>query len=95
MAHPAPGTPGADHKLRGAPRHPGGTFMNPALQGLLTIVIGVGGCIGYFFLSNQILDKVIFPPSGPNAGRDSLSPKPPLFYPYTILASDILQVGQV
>ena len=22
--------------------------MNPALQGLLTIVIGVGGCIGYF-----------------------------------------------
>ena len=44
--------------------------MNPALQGLLTIVIGVGGCIGYFFLSNQILDKVIFPPSGPNAGRN-------------------------
>ena len=45
--------------------------MNPALQGLLTIVIGVGGCIGYFFLSNLILDKVIFPPTGPNAGRNS------------------------
>ena len=44
--------------------------MNPALQGLLTIVIGVGGCIGYFFLSNLILDKVIFPPTGPNAGRN-------------------------
>jgi alpha-glucoside transport system permease protein len=33
--------------------------MNPALQGLLTIIVGVGGCIGYFFFSNQILDKVL------------------------------------
>jgi len=44
--------------------------MNPALQGVVTIILGVGGCIGYFFLSNQILDKVVFPPSGPNAGRN-------------------------
>jgi alpha-glucoside transport system permease protein len=44
--------------------------MNPAVQGILTIVLGVGGCIGYFFLSNQILDMVIFPPSGPKAGRN-------------------------
>ncbi|WP_421854498.1 carbohydrate ABC transporter permease [Oricola sp.] len=44
--------------------------MNPALQGLLTIIVGVGGCIGYFFLSNQILDRVIFPATGPNAGRN-------------------------
>ncbi len=44
--------------------------MNPALQGLLTIVIGVGGCIGYFWLSNQVLDKVIFPPRGANPGRN-------------------------
>lgn len=42
--------------------------MNPALQGLITIVVGVGGCVGYFYLSNQILDKVIFPARGPNAG---------------------------
>jgi alpha-glucoside transport system permease protein len=44
--------------------------MNPALQGLVTIAIGVGGCIGYFFLSNLILDKVLFPASGPNIGRN-------------------------
>ena len=44
--------------------------MNPALQGLLTIIIGVGGCVGYFYFSNVILDKVIFPASGPNAGRN-------------------------
>jgi alpha-glucoside transport system permease protein len=45
--------------------------MNPALQALLVIVIGVGGCVGYFFLSNVILDKVIFPARGPNAGRNT------------------------
>ncbi len=44
--------------------------MNPALQGLLTIVIGVGGCLGYFYLSNQFLDKVLLPARGPNAGRN-------------------------
>jgi alpha-glucoside transport system permease protein len=44
--------------------------MNPALQGLLTIVIGVGGCIGYFYFSNQFLDKVLFPPTRENAGRN-------------------------
>ncbi|MDU8945128.1 carbohydrate ABC transporter permease [Ovoidimarina sediminis] len=44
--------------------------MHPALQGLLTIVIGVGGCIGYFYFSNQFLDKVLFPAKGPNAGRN-------------------------
>ena len=44
--------------------------MNPALQGLITIVIGVGGCVGYFYFSNLFLDKVLFPPSGPNAGRN-------------------------
>ncbi|MGI1661648.1 carbohydrate ABC transporter permease [Palleronia sp. KMU-117] len=44
--------------------------MHPALQGLLTIAIGVGGCIGYFYFSNQFLDKVLFPAKGPNAGRN-------------------------
>ena len=44
--------------------------MNPALQGLLTIIVGVGGCVGYFFLSNQFLDKVLFPAKGPHAGRN-------------------------
>ncbi len=44
--------------------------MHPALQGLLTIVLGVGGCVGYFYFSNQFLDKVLFPASGPNAGKN-------------------------
>ncbi len=44
--------------------------MHPALQGLLTIVIGVGACVGYFYFANQILDKFIFPGKGPNAGRN-------------------------
>ena len=44
--------------------------MNPALQGLLTIVIGVSGCVGYFYFANQFLDKVLFPARGPNAGRN-------------------------
>ncbi len=44
--------------------------MHPALQGLLTIVIGVGGCIGYFYGANLLLDKVLFKPTGPNAGRN-------------------------
>lgn len=44
--------------------------MDPALQGLLTIVIGVGGCVGYFYFSNLLLDKVIFPAKGPNIGRN-------------------------
>ena len=42
--------------------------MSPIVQGMLTIVIGVGGCVGYFFLSNLILDKFIFPAKGPNPG---------------------------
>lgn len=44
--------------------------MHPALQGLITIIVGVGGCIGYFYFSNIFLDKVLFPAKGPNAGRN-------------------------
>ena len=44
--------------------------MSPALLGLVTIVVGVGGCLGYFYLSNLFLDKVLFPARGPNAGRN-------------------------
>lgn len=44
--------------------------MNPALQGLITIIVGVGGCVSYFYFSNQVLDKVLFPAKGPNAGRN-------------------------
>ncbi len=44
--------------------------MNPAVQALITIVVGVGGCIGYFYASNLFLDKVLFPARGPDAGRN-------------------------
>ncbi len=44
--------------------------MPPALLGLVTIVVGVSGCVGYFYLSNLFLDKVLFPGKGPNAGRN-------------------------
>ncbi len=44
--------------------------MHPALQGLLTIAVGVGGCLAYFYLANVVLDKVIFPPRGGDAGRN-------------------------
>ena len=44
--------------------------MSPIVQGMLTIVVGVGGCVAYFFLSNLLLDRVIFPASGANPGRN-------------------------
>ncbi len=44
--------------------------MHPALQGIITIILGVGGCVGYFYFSNQILDKVIFPARGKDMGRN-------------------------
>ncbi len=44
--------------------------MSPVIQALLTIVIGVGGCIGYFYGANVFLDKVLYPATGENAGRN-------------------------
>ena len=44
--------------------------MHPALLGLITIIVGVSGCVGYFYGSNLLLDKVLFPASGPNIGRN-------------------------
>jgi alpha-glucoside transport system permease protein len=44
--------------------------MSPLMQGIMTVIIGVGGCVGYFYLSNLILDKVIFPPKPGDKGRN-------------------------
>lgn len=44
--------------------------MNPALQAIIVIAVGVGGCVGYFLLSNLLLDKVLYPPRGPHATRN-------------------------
>jgi len=38
--------------------------MNPALQGLITIIVGVGGCVGYFYFANILLDRGFFPQRG-------------------------------
>jgi alpha-glucoside transport system permease protein len=50
--------------------HPWEGTMHPALQALMVIAVGVGGCVGYFFASNLFLDKVLYPPRGPNAARN-------------------------
>ena len=65
--------------------------MHPALQGLITIIIGVGGCVGYFYLSNQFLDKVLFPPRGKNAGRTINRAN--LIRPWLFLAPALLALG--
>ncbi|NNE79056.1 MAG: sugar ABC transporter permease [Silicimonas sp.] len=44
--------------------------MHPALQGLITVIVGVGGCVGYYYFSNQFLDKFLFPAKGADAGRN-------------------------
>ena len=44
--------------------------MHPALQGIVTIFLGVGGCLAYFYFSNQFIDKVLFPANGVDAGRN-------------------------
>jgi len=44
--------------------------MHPAFAGLATIVFGVSACLAYFYFSNLVLDRFIFPAKGPNAGRN-------------------------
>ncbi|MCM5555340.1 carbohydrate ABC transporter permease [Pleomorphomonas sp. NRK KF1] len=44
--------------------------MHPALLGIVAIVVAVGACTAYFYLSNLLLDKVIFPARGVHAGRN-------------------------
>jgi alpha-glucoside transport system permease protein len=44
--------------------------MNPVLQGMTTIVLGVGGCIAYFYLANLVLDRVLYPAKGENISRN-------------------------
>ncbi|WP_062762181.1 carbohydrate ABC transporter permease [Falsirhodobacter sp. alg1] len=39
------------------------------LLAVVTVIIGVGGCIAYFWLSNLVLDKT-FPPRGSNAAQN-------------------------
>ncbi len=65
--------------------------MDAALLGLFTVVIGVGGCLGYFYFSNLFLDKVLFPATGPNAGRNINRANQ--IRPWLFLAPAILALG--
>jgi alpha-glucoside transport system permease protein len=65
--------------------------MSPMLQGVITIIVGVGGCITYFWASNIILDKVIFPARGPQAGRNINRAN--LVRPWLFLLPAILALG--
>jgi alpha-glucoside transport system permease protein len=65
--------------------------MHPALQGLITILLGVGGCLAYFFLANQVLDKFIFPPRLDDRGRNINRAN--LVRPWLFLLPAILALG--
>lgn len=65
--------------------------MHPALQAIFTIIIGVGGCVGYFYFSNQFLDKVLFPGRGPNAGRNITRAN--MIRPWLFLMPALLALG--
>jgi alpha-glucoside transport system permease protein len=65
--------------------------VTPALQGLVTIFIGVGGCIAYFYFSNQFLDRVLFPARGVNAGRNINRAN--MIRPWLFLAPALIALG--
>ncbi|WP_435258903.1 carbohydrate ABC transporter permease [Thioclava sp. FR2] len=65
--------------------------MSPALQGLVTIILGVGGCIAYFYFSNLVLDKVIFPPKKNDAGRNISRAN--MVRPWLFLAPALVALG--
>ncbi|SEW13247.1 carbohydrate ABC transporter membrane protein 1, CUT1 family [Cognatiyoonia koreensis] len=65
--------------------------MEAALLGLITIVVGVGGCLAYFYLSNQFLDHVLFPAKGENAGRNINRAN--MIRPWLFLAPALIALG--
>ncbi|MBY6047475.1 carbohydrate ABC transporter permease [Vannielia litorea] len=65
--------------------------MHPALQGVITIIVGVGGCVAYFYFSNLFLDKVLYPARGPNAGRNINRAN--LIRPWLFLAPAVIALG--
>ncbi|MFT5743336.1 MAG: alpha-glucoside transport system permease protein [Paracoccaceae bacterium] len=65
--------------------------MHPALLGLITIIFGVGGCVGYFYGANVFLDKVLFPAKGVHAGRNIS--RATMIRPWIFLGPAILALG--
>lgn len=41
--------------------------MLPAIQAIIVIIFGVCVCVGYFYIANWLLDKIIFPAKGQKA----------------------------
>jgi len=64
--------------------------MEQLLFASLTIVIGVFGCLAYFFFSNLVLDRAL-PASGPNAGRNINRAN--LIRPWLFLLPSVLLLG--
>lgn len=72
--------------------------MPPLVQGLLTILVGVFGCVGYFYAANLVLDRVIFPARGPDPGRNinrANAVRPWLFVLPAVLALSVYLVYPV
>ncbi|GGG60789.1 alpha-glucoside ABC transporter permease [Salipiger pallidus] len=65
--------------------------MSPIIQGILTIFIGVGGCIAYFYGSNLVLDRVIFPARSDDHGRNIR--RATMVRPWLFLLPAILALG--
>ncbi|MCA3436614.1 MAG: sugar ABC transporter permease [Rhodobacter sp.] len=65
--------------------------MEQAIQALWMIAIGVGGCVGYFFASNLLIDNVIFPATGPHAGRNITRAN--LIRPWLFLLPALIALG--
>jgi alpha-glucoside transport system permease protein len=65
--------------------------VEAAYKGLATIFFGVGGCLAYFYLSNQFLDKVLYPAKGPKAGRNINRAN--IIRPWLFLAPAMLALG--
>ncbi|QUS35574.1 carbohydrate ABC transporter permease [Falsirhodobacter algicola] len=63
--------------------------MTQILFALLTIVIGVGGCLAYFYLANMVLDRVL----PPRRGRPENLRRSSRIRPWIFLAPAIVLLG--
>ena len=64
--------------------------MEQLLFAVLTIVVGVTGCVAYYFFSNLALDA-IWPPRGPNAGANIIRAN--MIRPWLFLGPAVLILG--
>jgi alpha-glucoside transport system permease protein len=65
--------------------------MHPAILGLVTIILGVGGCVSYFYFSNLFVDKVLYPSTGKHAGRNINRAN--IIRPWLFLAPAVIALG--